>query len=377
MPLAVGLPLLVASAWPVWGAFGRLTDLTGEWEAGGHDLLWGFQNLYNPCVVQVPDDEYPFRMWLFGWAAADDNPGYAGADAIFHARSRDLEHWEVYAGERGWDAGMRPDLWVPVLTADHEPYDNVHNGDPSVVFRDGTYLMAFSSVGFDTQADAEAKSHIYLVSCVMGATSPDGIHWQKSPAPLLVWDREYENRWELIPGQGVGSPPAEYYGSYHRPSLLFDEGRWRLWFDYFVPGTFVSMGYAENHGAFLDPGGWQVLRAGKRPLLRDWPNPSVVRLGDRYYAFSDAPGYPAEWGGDTRQITMAVSGDGLRWTVLGHLRPDPGAVGTHVPEAFVLAGEGGAWLYVFYAWKPDRQPWDFRYKSIRYARCWFAEGRSD
>jgi hypothetical protein len=73
----------------------RLRDITAGWEITHEPLLWGFHNLYNPCVVRVPDDDYPFRMWLFGWAAEEGNPGYPGYDAIFCARSKDLKRWEV------------------------------------------------------------------------------------------------------------------------------------------------------------------------------------------------------------------------------------------------------------------------------------------
>jgi hypothetical protein len=346
----------------------RMRDLTAEWEYDHHNVIWNYVNLYNPRVVHEPGSDYPFKMWLFGWAAADDNPGYPGADAVFLARAKDLDHWEVYAGEQGWDRTMNPRLWVPVMTADSKPYDNVHNGDPAVVRRGGAYYMALSSVGFDTRT-GPGGSRIYVISCVMGARSKDGIHWEKSPAPILIWKDEYMNGWALLDGK-IGGPPAEYYGSYHRPALLYDRGHWRLWFDYFHPGTFVSMGCAENAGDFLRPQDWRVVRADREPLLRDWPNPSVVKAGDRYYVFSDAPNYPADMGGDGRQITMAESRDGMSWHVLGHIRPE-GMDSSHVPEALVLKDRTGTWLYLFYSWKPATKAgaaWDYRYKAIRYMR---------
>ena len=151
---------------------------------------------------------------------------------------------------------------------------------------------------------------------------------------------------------------------------MFDQGRWRLWFDYFHPGTFVSLGYAENDGDFTNPEDWKVVRAGKNPLLKDWPNPEVVKAGNMYYAFCDAPYYPDSLGGDTRQLTMARSKDGLDWEILGHIRPE-GLASSHVPQALVLPEDGKTMLYLFYAWKPPRQegkPWDFRYKKIRYIK---------
>ncbi len=344
----------------------RLNDLTSEWERLEPDLIWGFHNLYNPRVVYNPTSGYPYLMWLFGWSAEDSNPDFPGADATFFARSKDLLKWEVWSGEAGWDTTMDPRKWVPVLTADDKGFDNVHNGDPSVVFHAGRYYMAFSSVGFDTRKDAEEVERLWVVSCVMGAVSDDGIHWTKSTSPIAIWEDEYTNGWEIVDGK---IPPAaeDYYGSYHRPSLMWDQGHWRLWFDYFLPGTFVSLGYAENGGDFLEPAAWQIKRAGTEPLLRDFPNPSVVRAGEKYYAFSDAPNFPPEYGGDGRLLTMAISDDGLDWRVLGHLAPE-GVESAHVPEAFVKRDAEGLWLYVFYSWKPQVEPWDYRYKKIRAIR---------
>ena len=342
----------------------RLADLTGEWELLPEPLLWEFHNLYNARVVQVPDARHPYRMWLFGWADEEGNPGYAGYDAIYHARSADMRRWEVYAGAGEWDATMDSSRWVPVLTAGDAPYDNFHAGDPSVVARRGRYYMAYSSVGVAEAPDALGE--LQVISCIMAAESSDGIHWMKSAAPILMWPGELTDPWLLSDG-AVGQPPTGHMGSYHRPSLLWDGGRWRLWFDYFLPGTFVSMGLAECDGEFLDPSAWRVLSAGEEPLLEDWPNTSVVRLGGRYLAFADPPYYPEEWGGDTRQLTVAESGDGLAWRVRGHLRPQ-GTDSTHVPEAAVLTVEGKRWLYLLYAWKPPSDPWDYRYKAIRALR---------
>lgn len=80
------------------------------------------------------------------------------------------------------------------------------------------------------------------------------------------------------------------YGSYHRPSILFENGVFEMWFDYWTPRG-VAMGYVENHGEFLNPDDWQVIRAGKNPCLWEFPNPDVIRVGDRYYAYGDPGGY--------------------------------------------------------------------------------------
>jgi hypothetical protein len=346
----------------------RLVDLTPGWEVCPKPMLSGFHNLYNPCVLQEPGAEYPFKMWFFGWSVQDVDPRYTG-DAIFFARARKLDAWEVYAGDAGWKCGMNAANYAPVLTATPKPHDGMANGDPSVVKRGDLYYMALSSVGFDARKDDKGVDRLYNVSCVLGATSPDGIHWTKTESPILIWSREFTNGWEIVDGR-IPAASGDYYGSYHRPSLMFDDGKWKLWFDYFHPGTFVSMGYAENAGDFSKSSDWRVLRADDRPVLKDWPNPSVVRISGMYIAFSDAPNFPDTLGGDGRQLTMATSGNGVDWEVRGHIRPD-GMASSHVPQAQVINLDGEDWLYVFYSWKPARRPdeaWDFRYKELRHIR---------
>lgn len=349
----------------------RMRDLTSEWQFDHKPVLGPFHNLYNARVVQVPDKVYPFRMWFFGYAVKDSNPWHGRflGDAIFHARSHDLQRWEVYAGSDAdgkpkWDWTGNPRLWVPVVSALDPGFENAIAGDPSVVWRNGWYTMAFSSVWFESHPETKPQ-HMWVIACIMGARSRDGIHWHRGKKPILIWDKEYTVREDAA--GGVFKRPPGYEGSYQRPSLMYDESRWKLWFDYMLPGTFVSLGYAENRGDFLDPKQWHILNCGDHPQLRDWPNASVVKVGGRYLNFSDAPGYPASMGGDGRQITMAESTDGLHWTVLGHIRPE-GLASSHVPEAFVLKKAGHTWLYVFYAWKPATgkgAKWDFRYKQIR------------
>lgn len=46
-----------------------------KWERSKQDLLWGFSNMYQPCVRQTPGEDYRFKMWFFGWATGIGNPG--------------------------------------------------------------------------------------------------------------------------------------------------------------------------------------------------------------------------------------------------------------------------------------------------------------
>ncbi len=342
---------------------GRFNDRRSLYEIDeSRNVLSGFGNMYHPKVLQTNDPNYPYKMWFFGWAAADCNPGYSGCDAIFHARSADMDNWEVYSGSNTWDSTMDPSKWVPVIAADEKPYDEWHNGDPSVVYHDGLYYMAYSATGRNNDG------YIY---CVMGATSADGIYWQRTSAPLLVYGPEISG--------GASESDATRWGMFHRPSLMLENGYWRLWFDYWLAADGgVSMGYAETPEAQFTEGKFQVLFAGDNPLLKQWPNPSVVKAGCKYYSFSDATGYGSGW--PSRQIVEAESDDGLNWTITGYIPPDSDSPADQVPEATVITENGYTWLVVFYACQIGGDPYDWRYNRIRYMKRMVddcsADGRS-
>ena len=345
---------------------GRFTDRAALWERSEADVLWGFGNMYNPHVIAVPDDEHPYRMWFFGWAKDDCNPGHSGCDAIFHARGADLDTWEVWCGGGDWDSTMDAARWVPVISAREEPWDQWHNGDPSVVLHEGTYYMAYSSTGFDLDGimyglpgDTDGD-----ILCVMGATSPDGINWTRSERPILIYEPEIGK-----PGHRHEQDDAVNGGMYHRPSLMWDDGRWRLWFDYWADtARGVSTGLAECEGDFLDPDDWEVLHAGDDPAIPNWVNPDVVKVGERYYSYADPYVYgPHVWTG--RQIAEAVSDDGVVWEELGFIRPDSDTPANQIPEALVIEEDGETWIVLFYACQIGGEPtYNFRYDRIRYMK---------
>lgn len=317
----------------------RNNKLTDYFTVNENPILYNFMNLYNCEVVKVEDEQYPYRMWIFGESTPTSK--YIGYDSIYHARGKTLNDWEVYCGNNTWDDTMSVDKWVPVMIHDEKPYDSIHNGDPSVVYKDKTFYMAFSSVGFDNRDGVT-----YIVNCVMGATSTDGINWQKTESPILIWEKEYEEGWVA----GEPSPPG--VGGYHRPSLVWDneEDKWKIWFDYYLPGTFLSMGYAINNGEFMNPEHWQIMHAGENPQLRDWPNPEVVKINGKYYAFSDSTGYGTGLGAQNeRQIVMAISKNGWDWTVVGRMLPEDKKYGTHLPQTFVEEINGELYLHIFYS----------------------------
>ena len=344
---------------------GRFSDRTALWQRDGHNLLSGFRNMYNFKVLHEKGAAYPFKAWFFGWAAQDCNrniPGFDSCDAIFAARAKTLEGpWQVYAGGDKWDATQNPKMWRPVIHAQKTYYDSWHNGDPAVVRVGKKYYMAYSSVGADRDGilvgmpgDTDGT-----YGCIMGAVSEDGIHWRRSTRPILAHAGDFGATDSLASDIVTG-------GSYHRPSLMYENGHFRLWFDYWAGEKLggLDLGYAENRGDFLDASAWNVVRAGEKPCLPNFPNPNVARVGDVLLAYSDAAGYGSDnW--TSRKIVEAVSVNGLDWVVLGHTNPENDTPATQIPESFVQK-RGKDWIVnVFYACQIGGEPYDYRYDRIR------------
>ena len=337
-----------------------------DWEREARPLLTHFNNMYNPCVVET-EAEYRYKMWFFGWAAGHANPGVPGCDAIFHARSKDLRNWEVWSQDGTWDATMTPAKLAPVLHASDRWYEAWHVGDPSVVLKDGRFHMVYSA----TSKPFAQKVPGYpadMVQCLMAAVSEDGIHW-RTERPILI-------------GKGDAPEPKPEpgrIGDFHRPSLRLEGGRWRLWFDYWLPDQGVCMGYAENPGDFMAPEGFTIRHDLRKPLLANWPNPEVIRVGNRYHSFADPSGWPVPEGTApdakawmTRQLREAVSEDGINWKKLDYIPPDKDADACHVPQALITRVEGKEWLYLFYAtqigYRKNDGKYHYEYDRIRAMR---------
>ncbi len=335
----------------------------GSYERFGGDLIHGFYNMYQPCVIEVPGREHPYLMWFFGWAAGESNPGVPGVDAIFHARSKDLLRWEVYCGEDDWDGDMIPGRWQPVLVASDRYYDNCHNGDPSVAHKDGRFYMAYSATSKPGHREGEGLGEAVMLCSIMGATSEDGIHWEKTAQPLLIETEEAQAAQDI----------SGHHVNFLRPSLHWQDDRWRMWFDY-IPAEIgsVSMGCAENTGEFGAPGAFKPVHPLEKPLIIGWVNPDVARHAGKYHAFGDPGGYPGRTGWESRAICEAVSDDGLNWRIVGFIAPDPDAAASHVPQALVAHHDGVPWLHVFYATQRGGTEtfgvYDFRYDRIRCVR---------
>ena len=323
---------------------------------------------------------YPYLMWFFAWSYNQENdpqgdyPGYPGGDAIFLARAKALEGpWEIYSvnyetGEHFWDAEQKPFYWYPVITCQDVWYDSWHVGDPSVVYKEGVFYMAYSAMGCDEdmipshyEGDTDGNA-----SCIMGAVSTDGINWKRSEKPLIIWDKEK--------GYNEKANPQEYMGGHQRPSLMFEDGVWKMWYDYH--GNLI--GYAENAGEFMDSSEWRELYCGDRPLIKavDF---DVVKIGGIYYAYGDPflywygiddttlPDYPELSGSwNKRQIVEYRSTDGLNWKATGWFRPDEGYGANQIPQVFLDHKNGR--VCIFYATQRGRKfsdEYDWRWDSIR------------
>jgi hypothetical protein len=380
-----------------WREHGRYADRTALWENLKGDLLWGFDNMYNLHIVpEVEDSNYPFKGWFFGWAVKDCNPGYAGCDAIYAARAPKLTGpWEVYSGDQEgkpvWDTAMDPRRWVPVIAGGPHFFNNWHNGDPSVIRAKGGYYMAYSATGFNKDGIPYGKpgDTDSDISCVMGAFSRDGLHWETTREPILVYKPNI--------GQAPKEPGGYMHprGLYHRPSLLREGGVYKIWCDSY-DGEHFTMIHAENRGDFMDPDDWRIVRGMDEPLIQEFPNPDVVKIGDLYFAYADPGGYQGigvdaakagkpsaqdlgerATGGDVavtpaeadmwsrRKICEAVSLNGRDWVLLGYIERDPDRQANHVPEALVVEERDETWIYLNYG---AQIPGNFRYDRIRMKR---------
>ncbi|MFN8254443.1 MAG: hypothetical protein U0W24_02060 [Bacteroidales bacterium] len=325
-----------------------------NWERHG-TILNGFFNAYQPCVIQVPDTVYPFRMWFFGWINGVCNPEIPGCDAIYHARSKNLDTWEVYCNDMQWRIAdvnnPNTSQWQSVLypSANAPFWDAWHNGDPSVVFKDGTYYMAYSATSNDFGGNHIAGYPSDMICCVMGATSLDGINWTKTAKPLLI--SSFDTKF----------PPdanAARIGDFHRPCLLWDKqnSKWMLYFDYYIPALadkgISQWGLAENSGDFMT-GSFNIKNSLETPLLysfgKEFPNSDVRKIGPGYIAVGD-PGWYGAFGWASRQICGVSSSDGFSdWKPVFVIPPDEDVVANQVPQLLVCRMGGKWWLYIFYA----------------------------
>lgn len=380
------------SSWNVTSSGGKgYKLLDDEWVRNEQNLITNFYSMYQPEVVYVEEwddgENYPYLMYFFGWACNQENdamgtyPGYPGGDAIFMARAKSLESpWEVYAvdretGENYWDKEQKPITWEPVVTCQDKWYDNWHVGDPSVVYEDGKFYMAYSAMGTDEDGIFNTKENDTdgQASCIMGATSTDGINWTQTEEPILIWKDEK--------GFDEVNDMNNYLGGYQRPSLMLEDGKWRMWFDL----RYNEYGYAECEGDFTNPDDWTEVYGGdnryvdENGQLFNIVDMDVIKVEDTYYMYGDPymnwygivddevpyyPSDPSNW--SNRQIVEFVSKDGITWKLSGYFRPDSDTDANQIPQIFF--DKKGNRLCLFYATQRGMQgdgSYDWRWNNIR------------
>ena len=262
----------------------------GQWSAwAGNPVLTpvpavpsqGADNIYAPDVLWYagPDGLGPWWMW-YGAQGSD------GHDAIFVAHSADLVSWTRW-----------PSNGAPAPVIDHGGANHVN--DPSVV-RVGETLFLYY-----TEAPVGEEDEVHL------ATSTDGLAWTKQGAVV-----------------DVGPPGSWEPDRVGRPSVLYEEGEFRMWYDGQVYGVARHVGYATS------PDGFTWTKHAANPVLLHEGAIDVERVGPWYVLL-------AEGGVGTR---LYVAKDPLSWQLVGWIWPLTGGAWDQYGQVtpHLLAHEGQA-----------------------------------
>ena len=190
-------------------------------------------NIYAPCVLL---ENSIYKMWYGG-------QGKDGHDRIHYATSSNGIDW-VKKG----------------VVLDNK--DSLHVNDPSVVLVDNTYYMYYSRA---YEKDTECS--------ICLATSIDGIVWQRKGEVLGAG----KDSWDSL--------------SVARPSVIYEKGLFKLWYDGCSDVFDRHAGYAVSEDGFM-------FRKHKDSVLDSVGAVNVNHLGDKYLMLFES-----------RQGTWAVVGD--------------------------------------------------------------------
>ncbi len=340
----------------------RFRDLTSFW-GKSMEVMNDFLNLYNPDIIKINNSSSShYRMYIFGWPYDFCNQDLPGCDSIFFIESSNLEFWSITTSD---NSNLSSPLKL-TLSPGTRYWDEWHVGDPSVIKINDSYFMAYSAVGFDADginahADRNTNSDYKndrdeFYYTIGGAYSNDGINWNTLDTPMVATKHEYAEK-----------DPA-MNAMFHRPSLMYDKDRFKIWFDYFNAAPLnravaltefhVSLGYAELIGPptleTFSSKNWTIRKGLNNPSIINWPNPEVLKLPFGYISFADPNGHQgSQWA--ARKTTMAYSNDGLDWKILGFIEHTSECGGNLVPEAYAESGI----LYLFTACIID-----FHYSSL-------------
>lgn len=132
------------------------------------------------------------------------------------------------------------------------------------------------------------------------ATSPDGVQWTKHGSPVLQ----------------VGSPTAWDGGFLEGPSVLFDQGIYKMWYTgYDLTNGKVNTGYATS------PDGISWTKYAGNPVISigtpgTWDSytvqdPHVLKIGNQFHMWYGGQDQDSIYG---QQTGYATSFDGIVWT---------------------------------------------------------------
>jgi hypothetical protein len=170
------------------------------------------------------------------------------------------------------------------------PWRSLRVCNPTVLERDGGFVMFFQGI---------AES---LNVSIGRATSPDGTAWTCDPEPCLAWEEMREHAGPQEPGQRT---------AVIEPAVLFEDGRYRMWFVYLGSGhESHSLFYAESETGER----WEIR---SEPLLRGSSfgfcllhYPHVRRLDDEYELYVTLRSRRSQ----IDAIYRLRSADGLAWS---------------------------------------------------------------
>jgi hypothetical protein len=271
-----------------WHFYADNPVLVGEEE---YEMQAGEGNVYAPDVRR---EGGRYRMWYGG-------QGRDGHDRIHLAESEDGLRWTRVADN-------------PVIDVDGENHVN----DPSVARVGDTYYMSFSV------APTAEEDEVHM------ATSKDGLGWTRLGS--------------AIPFGNAGAWDSFKVG---RPSLLHEDGRFRMWYD----GTNsdpadrrkIADPAARHVGVATSGDGITWAPDAANPLVQHSGAVDVARVGDEYVML-------VESGQGTRWLT---GDDGVQWEDRGFLFANSGdgydRHGQVTPMAYV---EDGAWVAVYFGGAP-------------------------
>ena len=241
----------------------------------------GADNIYAPDVIY-----FQGQWWMYYGGQGGD-----GHDAVFLARSNDLVSWQKHP----FDGNPQP-------VVDHG--NSNHVNDPSVVLVNGTLYMYY------TEAPVGEEDEIHL------ATSTDGLNWSKQGKVL-----------------DVGAPGSWEPDRVGRPSVLYEQGQFRMWYDGQIYGVARHVGYATSAD------GYSWTKHPDNPILQNQGAVDVDRVGDWYVLLSEA-------GNGTN---LFVAKDPLKWTSLGPIWGKSGEAWDQFGQVtpFLLTANGKAVAILF------------------------------